>query len=120
MPLDSSDSPGSRPRPEPPADAIQQLLASLWESNLPVMRERFVVLQGFADGLQAARSTPESRHGAAEVAHKLAGSLGMFGFPRGTDLARELEILLDGEDPADAAEVCRLTRELRVEVLPQG
>jgi len=38
------------------------------------------------------------------VAHKLAGTLGMFGYPRGTDLARLIEEVLELPDPLTPAE----------------
>jgi HPt (histidine-containing phosphotransfer) domain-containing protein len=39
------------------------------------------------------------RRDAEHEAHKLAGSLGMFGFPTGSELARELELMLEGDAP---------------------
>lgn len=43
------------------------------------------------------------RASALRDAHNLAGSLGMFGLPRGTELARELETTLaSGRAPVDA------------------
>ena len=48
----------------------------------------------------------------ADIAHKLAGSLGMFGYLRGTELARELEHLLDSDLPVSQTEVQSLTAQL--------
>jgi HPt (histidine-containing phosphotransfer) domain-containing protein len=45
---------------------------------------------------------------AANVAHKLAGTLGMFGYPRGTDLARLIEEVLELQDPLTAIEANQL------------
>ncbi len=49
-------------------------------------------------------------------AHKLAGSLGMFGLPRGSELAREIEEVLgvpDGPVPAAAPRLAELVLALR-------
>lgn len=80
----------------PPSDkaaSAQQLLETLWEKGLPLLRERLDVLDA------AAKSSPLPdglRREAAGVAHKLAGSLGMYGYGDGTRLARSLEVELEG------------------------
>ena len=52
--------------------------------------------------------------GAAGEAHKLAGSLGTFGFDRGTDLARELELALKADlVQTDALRLSQLVLDLR-------
>jgi HPt (histidine-containing phosphotransfer) domain-containing protein len=77
------------------ADKTAQLLKTLWQKNLPIFQERISILQQAADELSHTHSlTPELRDEAASTAHKLAGALGMFGFPKGTDLARQMEQLL--------------------------
>jgi HPt (histidine-containing phosphotransfer) domain-containing protein len=45
---------------------------------------------------------------AVDSAHKLAGVLGTFGLPRGTDLAREAEVLFGEASGAGKEEVGRL------------
>ena len=54
----------------------------------------------------------ESREEAADVAHKLAGSLGMYGFDLGTRMARQLELLLDYPSP-DPVQLNQLASQLR-------
>jgi HPt (histidine-containing phosphotransfer) domain-containing protein len=68
-------------------------LAALWQKNRPVMLERMAVLERAA--ALGAAITPEIRAEATGVAHKFAGTLGMFGMPEGTVVARELEVLLE-------------------------
>lgn len=67
------------------------LLKALWEKNLPVLRERVGVLERAAEASAAGTLSEELRVEAHAVAHKLAGSLGMFGYPEGTLIAREIE-----------------------------
>jgi HPt (histidine-containing phosphotransfer) domain-containing protein len=92
------------------------LLKALWEKNLPVLRERLRVLERAAEAASAGTLSEELRVEAAGVAHKLAGSLGMFGYPEGTRVARELEVALSSEQ-VDPAPVGELVAKLR-EVLP--
>jgi hypothetical protein len=99
-------------------DAIEAVLASVWRSTLPQTRKRFALLASFAESLRAGNASPAARVEAAETAHKLAGSLGTFGFPNGTALARELEVLFDSDADLDPAQVTALTRQLHRAVPP--
>jgi hypothetical protein len=75
------------------------LLKAVWEKNLPVLRERMGVLSAAGEAADAGALSQELRVEAAGIAHKLAGSMGMFGYPEGTRIAREIEVML-GEDGA--------------------
>ena len=88
------------------------LLASLWIRNRPLIEERLEILDHAAAAAAAGTLDIDSREEAANVAHKLAGSLGMYGYDHGTRLARQLELLLDYSNP-NAARLCHLTTELR-------
>jgi HPt (histidine-containing phosphotransfer) domain-containing protein len=88
-----------------PAAKTAQLLAILWERNRPVVMERLALLESTVQTLQTKGSlAPEIQVDAANVAHKLAGTLGMFGYPRGTELARMMEEVLEMQDPLTAVE----------------
>ena len=62
---------------------------ALWQQNLPVLHSRLDRLASAAANA-GTLSAPE-REEAISIAHKLAGSLGLFGFPEGTVLASRLE-----------------------------
>ena len=81
----------------------EAMLKELWRRKLPAVREHLTLLDRTAEMLQDASLTAPLRTDAAISAHKLAGSLGMFGFPEGTRIARSLEHLLDapGDTPPD-------------------
>lgn len=97
------------------SNTLNPLLAALWQKNLPQLQTRLDLL----DHAAATRPLPEQlRAEAHSVAHKLAGSLGMFGYMQGTEIARELEVLLDTSQP-DPTRLAQLTRDLRTAVLPQ-
>jgi len=86
-----------------------QLLAVLWERNLPVVQERLALLENALHALTATGVlAPEMQIDAANVAHKLAGTLGMFGYPRGTELARMIEEMLEMPDPLTPVEAQQL------------
>ena len=80
-------------------DRSQQLLASVWQRSLPLIRQRLARLDAAAQHSDLGLLSADSRKEASEIAHKLAGSLGMFGYARGTEIARELEVLLEEDGP---------------------
>jgi HPt (histidine-containing phosphotransfer) domain-containing protein len=96
------------------AEKTRVLLADLWRRNRPVIEERLAILDcaAAADPLPA-----DLRAAALDVAHKLSGSLGMFGFDHGTIIARELEQLLCASE-VDTLRLAELTKQLRKMLLP--
>lgn len=97
-------------------EATRKMLGALWEKNIPIVRGRVDELREAAEAACAANLSPEARRGAEGTAHKLAGSLGMFGYQRGTVIAREMEQLLEGESPLDAQRLQALARDLQAEL----
>ena len=89
------------------------LLASVWQRNLPVLRDRLALLDRAAALAAERMLTAPLRRDAAMTAHKLAGSLGMFGYGEASRVARVLEELLDAPDAPPVAQLLRLTGELR-------
>jgi HPt (histidine-containing phosphotransfer) domain-containing protein len=73
--------------------ALAEALNRLWAQFLPQIEERVSTLEGAAAALAAGALTPARCEEASAEAHKLAGVLGTFGLDRGTELAREAEIL---------------------------
>ena len=71
-------------------------IAAIWARQVPQTRERLSLLQQVADRVSATRSIDaEDRAAALDVAHKLAGSLGMYGYMASTEHARLIEQTLD-------------------------
>ncbi len=95
------------------AAQTQKLLESLWIRNLPMIKERLLLLDRAAETARSAHLTPPLRRDAAMTAHKLAGSLGMFGYTEGTGIARSLELLFDGPAHPDPDRLSSLAQELR-------
>jgi len=95
-----------------PQSAQQKLVAALWLRNQPQVLDRLALLDRAAAAAVAGTLTPPLLDDAAAIAHKLAGSLGMFGFHEGTRIARQLDQHL--ESPTlDAATLTALTAQLR-------
>jgi hypothetical protein len=99
------------------ADKTATLLAALWVRNRPVVEERLAILDRAAVALAAGGLAEELRVDATGNAHKLAGSLGMYGYDEGTRVAREIEVLLGGGAP-DAVRMRGLIAELRGAIFP--
>ena len=101
-----------------PQEKIAAMLAKLWQRNQPQILDRLALLDQVA--LAAASNTlvPEQKAEAMSVAHKLAGTLGTFGFPQATDLARALEQHLEQPHPGAPALIDLMTQ-LRTSLYPQ-
>ena len=101
-------------------DKTASLLAALWLRNLPLVEERLALLDRAAATIADGRLKEELREEASHTAHKLAGSLGMYGYDEGTSIAREIEVLLAGDATRDEARFSKLVAELRRAVFPEA
>lgn len=96
---------------------INALLISLWERNLPTLHERLDLLDRAASKAASGKISETLRAQAFEVAHKLSGSLGMFGYQHGTDIARKIELILKTPTSVGYSDFTSLTTELRETLL---
>jgi len=96
-----------------PGDVARELISALWERSVPLISDRLNGLDIACEAAVVGRLSPIMRRGAMDTAHKLAGSLGMFGYPRGTELAREIEQMLEDGGVVDAGLLRELVLELR-------
>jgi HPt (histidine-containing phosphotransfer) domain-containing protein len=83
-----------------PDSSTLQKIAALWQRSQPQILDRLALLDRAAAAAAAGDLTPELRKEATTIAHKLAGSLGVFGFHEGTDIARRIEHQLEADGPA--------------------
>ncbi len=124
--LSGADSHGDvspEPGPTPGQDSQgQNAAARVWAQFHDVIFERLAAVEKAATALRRATLTPEVRQKAVLEAHRLAGSLGMFGLEDGTHAARQIEHLL-GEQAVLAPEaphrLVELSATLR-RILEQG
>jgi diguanylate cyclase (GGDEF)-like protein len=85
-----------------------EALATIWNQHRETMFARVdTIALALADGTK--------RGQARDAAHQLAGTVGTFGFPRASELARALErMLADGDD--DRATMGQMVAELRADL----
>src|SRR5262245_40499077 len=84
-------------------------VATIWERFKDVAVNRVVVLEQAVMALLEGTLSNELRRHAEREAHKLAGSVGMFGFAEGSRLARALEQILQAGAPLGQAETLSLS-----------
>ncbi|MEO6910075.1 MAG: Hpt domain-containing protein, partial [Edaphobacter sp.] len=84
-----------------------------WERNLPTLYERLDLLDRAALAAASGTLAEATRTEALDIAHKLAGSLGMFGHHRGTEIARDIEQILKAPTPESLANLAAFTTDLR-------
>lgn len=92
---------------------IDALLTSLWERNLPGLHERLDILDRAVTAAASGKFTEANREEALDIAHKLSGSLGMFGYHHGTEIARQIEQILSSSTPVASDRLAALTIALR-------
>ena len=98
---------------KPVPDQIDNVLAQLWKKNLPIIRERLDLLDQFAATAAAGKLLEETRIEALGIAHKLAGSLGMYGYQQGTEIASKMEFIFKSPTPETLLTLRSLTVDLR-------
>ncbi|MDQ3318737.1 MAG: Hpt domain-containing protein, partial [Actinomycetota bacterium] len=94
---------------------VPAAVQAVWERSRNETIGRVGTLDEAVGALLDGALDEDLRARAERDAHKLAGSLGMFGFPRGSEVARELEQALAPPGPAasDAPRLAELAIGLR-------
>lgn len=94
------------------------LIAELWKRHRPALLERLDILDRIAASAASAPISRKDCDEAVAIAHKLAGSLGMYGYDRGTEIAMQLERLLRSDPPTEPDLITPLTKALREAIFP--
>ncbi|MFN8076788.1 MAG: Hpt domain-containing protein [Kineosporiaceae bacterium] len=97
------------------SEQAQRVIERMWERFKPLAAERVGVLADCAEAAAQGRLDDALREQAALAAHSLAGSLGSYGLPEGSRLARAVEADLLAGVP-DWARLTATVAELRAEV----
>lgn len=119
------------PREETPEQqehrATTAAVAEVWQRFKETMQNRVAVLEQATVALLEGTLDDDLRQNAEREAHKLAGSVGVFGFLEGSRLAREIEQLFETGTPLGQAKALRLSElvvslhtELERDPIPQG
>jgi DNA-binding response OmpR family regulator len=83
-------------------------ITNAWSQFKDVAFQRLSILENLTIALQDNQATPQLHQEAKSSAHKLAGSLGGFGFPDGSKIAKQIERILD----CSFAEIVTCTQKL--------
>jgi hypothetical protein len=94
-------------------DQIDTVLAQLWQKNLPTIRERLDLMDKFGSAAASGALDEGTRVEALGIAHKLAGSLGMYGYQQGTEVASKMERILKTPTPETLITLSSLAVDLR-------
>lgn len=93
-----SDPPEAQSEPQPAEEpSFQQLgqsVSAIWQRTKGMSLQRVKLLVQVVQALKSGSLTQDLQQQAIQNAHKLAGSLGTFGFEQGSHLAQQLESLL--------------------------
>jgi HPt (histidine-containing phosphotransfer) domain-containing protein len=92
---------------------INNVLAELWKKNLPTVQERLDLLDKFGNAAASGKLDEPTRIEALNIAHKLAGSLGMYGYQQGTEVASKMERILKSPTPETLLTLRTLAADLR-------
>ncbi|MEW6277836.1 MAG: response regulator [Candidatus Eremiobacterota bacterium] len=92
----------------PAPTAAAEMLGGVWKKFEQTNRDRVAAVRRAVQSACDGGLEPETRRQAEREAHQLAGSMGTFGLPGASLLARELENALSGTRPLDRDEALRL------------
>src|ERR1700712_5988712 len=98
------------------AAETEALLADLWQRHLPTLRERLDVLDNIAAKASLDPLSDDDRDTGIAISHKFAGSLGMYGYHRASEVAMALEQLFRSNPSPQPDQISPLTIELRESV----
>jgi HPt (histidine-containing phosphotransfer) domain-containing protein len=94
-----ADLPSPKGAPDEVSKQLHELLSTLWSRSRETIAERLDVLRITLRALRANPADAAARKAGGDAAHKLAGILGTFGLPQGTELARRSEVMLEAPGP---------------------
>ncbi|PZV12017.1 MAG: transcriptional regulator [Leptolyngbya sp.] len=86
------------------------ITSKVWNKYQDKILAQVMVIETAAQALTIAQLSPADRQHAHQEAHKLAGSLGIFGFMAGSQLAQELEALLQPAVTLTAVQVQHIAK----------
>ena len=90
-------------------EQTRKAISILWQRYRPLCLERLSVLETATVNLLKGPIEDQLRRKAEAEAHKLAGTLGTYGFPSGSKDARDAEVLLQTDRPLEQRKIFRLS-----------
>jgi DNA-binding response OmpR family regulator/HPt (histidine-containing phosphotransfer) domain-containing protein len=100
-----------------------QLLTAIWDRYYDQTIDRVEIVDRAITALKAGSLSADARLQACQSAHALAGALGTFGLPLGSQAAKQIELLLDANLDLTPAQISQLQsglEDLRREIASKG
>lgn len=94
-------------------EKVRAALKKVWLDSRPQALERVATLERLAEAIRSGTPDEKSREVALVAAHRLSGTLGMFGFGEASSCAAEIESLLAGGPSPDGVTFAQLVARLR-------
>lgn len=98
------------------SDELEATIAAVWARHRATACAQLVVVRSAAEAERAGGVDHERRVAAAAEAHKLAGALGVYGFPHGSHLCLRAEQALRSGAAEDAAALVPALEQLHAEL----
>ena len=111
--LAQKDEPGLNAASDFSPAAADAVMLELWERFKASFETQLDVLDQVVGALQAGNVAADLQQEAKQTVHKLVGSLGVYGFPNGSVLARQIEDLLHPDLALEAAEIQQMAQWVR-------
>lgn len=101
---------------------VRAALERVWRSSRSETFSRLAMLEHFLDQLRSGTVEQNALSNALSAAHRLSGSLGMFGMEKGSSCSAEIEALLCQQTDSNIAVIAELVGRLRtlIEAGPSG
>jgi HPt (histidine-containing phosphotransfer) domain-containing protein len=99
--------------PQRNEEKVRTALEKVWVNSRPEALSRLATLESFVEALRSERTNEGCLGTALSAAHRLSGSLGMFGLSEASSCAAEIEALLCQEGAPDITVMAGLVRRLR-------
>jgi DNA-binding response OmpR family regulator len=87
-----------------PRQRVQTQITKTWEKHQTHVIGQITLLEQASQALTLGQLDSDLQRQAGQTAHKLAGSLGIFGMQQGTELARQLELLFHADLMSQSAQ----------------
>lgn len=117
LPHSPAPTPAQPPKGKEAAQRTLAMTNKVWQKHQGTIAHQISSLEAATQALSAGTLTPPQQQQAHQNAHKLAGSLGIFGIMAGSRFAQELEDLLKPNAPLASEQVQAIAR--RVVLLRQ-
>jgi HPt (histidine-containing phosphotransfer) domain-containing protein len=93
-------------------EEVRAALKRVWLDSRPAVLERLATLERFSGNLRSGVLGQTGCEAALAAAHKLSGTLGMFGFGEASACAAEIESMLAGDSTPEGSRLAELVTRL--------